>query len=104
MRGSCMWITTRSCSRTGRRCWPRTAIPRLCRRMGGTLRASSRRPRSGRPAIFRSHEEVTELFKGWRPLQPGIVRPWEWPQEDTASPRTAFLWGGVAVKDDDAIQ
>jgi hypothetical protein len=51
------------------------------------------------PVIFRSREEVTELFQGWRPLPPGIVRPWAWPAEDSASPRTALLWGGIGIKD-----
>lgn len=51
------------------------------------------------PVIFRSREEVTELFRGWRPLPPGIVRPWAWPAEDSASPRTSLLWGGVGIKD-----
>jgi hypothetical protein len=51
------------------------------------------------PVVFRSREEVTQLFQGWRPLPPGIVRPWEWPAEDSASPRTALLWGGIGIKD-----
>jgi S-adenosyl methyltransferase len=51
------------------------------------------------PVIFRSREEVTELFQGWCPLPPGIVRPWAWPAEDPASPRTALLWGGIGIKD-----
>jgi hypothetical protein len=53
------------------------------------------------PVIFRSREEVTELFRGWRPLPPGIVRPWAWPAADPSSPRTALLWGGVGIKDAD---
>ena len=54
---------------------------------------------SASPGVFRSHEEITELFEGWRLVPPGIVRPWAWPQEDTSSPRTSMLYGGVGVKD-----
>jgi hypothetical protein len=51
------------------------------------------------PAIFRSPEEIAELFAGWRLLPPGVVRPWQWPVEDTLSPHTTYLFGGVGVKD-----
>src|SRR5215470_12442083 len=50
------------------------------------------------PAVFRSPEEILELFAGWRPVPPGIVRPWAWPAEDSLSPRTPLFYGGVAVK------
>jgi hypothetical protein len=49
--------------------------------------------------VFRSHEEITALFEGWRVVPPGVVDPWAWPVEDTVSPRSSILWGGVGVKD-----
>lgn len=52
------------------------------------------------PGVFRSHEEITELFEGWRLVPPGVVRPWAWPAEDSASPRTSILYGGVGIKDE----
>jgi hypothetical protein len=56
------------------------------------------------PAVFRSPEEIVELFAGWRPVPPGIVRPWAWPVEDSLSPRTPLFYGGVAVKKDDTAR
>lgn len=54
--------------------------------------------RSTSPAVFRSPEEIAGLFSGWNLLPPGIVRPWAWPSEDSASPRTALFYAGVGVK------
>jgi SAM-dependent methyltransferase len=51
------------------------------------------------PLIFRSREEIQKLFTGWQLLQPGVVRPWQWPTEDSASPRGRHMLAGVAVKD-----
>ena len=51
------------------------------------------------PVIFRSRQEIAELFDGWRLVPPGITRPWAWPAEDSASPRTSILYGGVGVKE-----
>jgi hypothetical protein len=53
------------------------------------------------PLLFRTHDEIAELFTGWRVLPPGVVRPWQWPTEDTASPRGVYQLAGIAVKDDD---
>lgn len=54
--------------------------------------------------VFRSRDEITELFAGWRTLQPGIVQPWEWPVEDPLSPRSGILYGGVAIKENDTAR
>ncbi|HSZ40360.1 MAG TPA: SAM-dependent methyltransferase [Trebonia sp.] len=51
------------------------------------------------PLLFRPREEIEELFTGWRLLAPGVVRPWQWPDEDSASPRGTYMFAGVAVKD-----
>jgi hypothetical protein len=51
------------------------------------------------PLIFRSREEIEELFTGFRLLAPGVVRPWQWPAEDPASARGRYMLAGVAVKD-----
>jgi S-adenosyl methyltransferase len=53
------------------------------------------------PAVFRSHEEIEEMFAGWHPIPPGIVRPWQWPDEDSLSPRTPYLYAGIATKGND---
>jgi S-adenosyl methyltransferase len=50
------------------------------------------------PVVFRSQAEVAEMFAGWRLLPPGIVRPWQWPDEDSLSPRTPYLYAGIGVK------
>jgi hypothetical protein len=50
------------------------------------------------PVVFRSREETRELFTGWDLLPPGVVRSWQWPDEDALSPRTPYLYAGVAVK------
>jgi hypothetical protein len=51
------------------------------------------------PAVFRAREEIAELFAGWELVPPGVARPWAWPVEDSASPRTSILYGGVARRD-----
>jgi S-adenosyl methyltransferase len=56
------------------------------------------------PAVFRSREEIEEMFAGWRPISPGVVRPWQWPNEDSLSPRTPYLYAGVGVKEDDTAR
>jgi hypothetical protein len=53
------------------------------------------------PLIFRSREEIEEMFTGWQLLPPGVVRPWQWPAEDSVSPRGRYMLAGVAVKDRD---
>jgi hypothetical protein len=53
------------------------------------------------PLIFRSREEIEEPFTGWQLLLPGVVRPWQWPAEDSASPHGRYMLAGVAVKDHD---
>jgi hypothetical protein len=55
---------------------------------------------SSSPLIFRSWQQITDLFAGWDLVPPGVVRPWQWPTEDTVSPRTTYVAGGVAVKED----
>jgi hypothetical protein len=56
------------------------------------------------PVMFRSREEIEALFTGWQLLPPGIVRPWQWPAEDALSPRTSYLYAGVAAKDADTAR
>jgi hypothetical protein len=51
------------------------------------------------PMIFRPRDEVEEMFAGWRLVQPGVVRPWEWPATAIDSPHTPYFLAGVAVKD-----
>jgi hypothetical protein len=50
------------------------------------------------PMVFRTRDEVTALFDGWRLVPPGVVRPWQWRPKPDESPRTPILWAGVAVK------
>jgi hypothetical protein len=52
------------------------------------------------PVIFRSRQEITDLFAGWNLIPPGVVHPWQWPVDDVVSPRTTVVAGGVAVKGD----
>lgn len=52
------------------------------------------------PVLFRSRQEIAALFTGWNLIPPGVVHPWQWPVEDTVSPRTTVVAGGVAVKED----
>jgi hypothetical protein len=51
------------------------------------------------PAVFRSREEIAALFTGWSLVPPGVARPWAWPAEDSVSPRTSILFGGVGIKE-----
>jgi hypothetical protein len=52
------------------------------------------------PLLFRTHDEIAELFTGWNLLPPGVVRPWQWPAEDSVSPRGRYQLAGIGVKDD----
>jgi hypothetical protein len=52
------------------------------------------------PLLFRPRAEIEEMFAGWRVLEPGVVRPWQWPDEDSASPRGTYMFAGVGVKDE----
>jgi hypothetical protein len=52
------------------------------------------------PLLFRPRAEIEEMFTGWHVLEPGVVRPWQWPDEDSASPRGTYMFAGVGVKDD----
>jgi hypothetical protein len=56
------------------------------------------------PLLFRPREEIAEMFAGWRVLPPGVVRPWQWPSEDSLSSRSRYLYGGVAVKEDGTVR
>jgi S-adenosyl methyltransferase len=56
------------------------------------------------PAVFRSHDEIEEMFAGWHPIPPGIVRPWQWPDEDSLSPRTPYLYAGIVTKGNDTAR
>jgi hypothetical protein len=51
------------------------------------------------PVVFRTRDEVTALFDGWRLVPPGVVRAWQWRPESGESPRTPTLWAGVGVKE-----
>jgi hypothetical protein len=48
------------------------------------------------PIVFRSRDQVAELFQGWELVPPGLVRPWQWHSDPSEAPRTEDLWAGVA--------
>jgi hypothetical protein len=50
------------------------------------------------PCVFRTRDEVTALFDGWRLVPPGVVRAWQWRSRPEESPRTPALWAGVGAK------
>jgi len=50
------------------------------------------------PIVFRTRDEVTALFEGWRLVHPGVVRAWQWRSVPDGSPRTPVLWAGVGIK------
>jgi len=53
------------------------------------------------PVVCRPRQEIEEMFAGWRLLPPGVVRPWQWPSENSPAPHTTYLFGGVGVKGGD---
>jgi hypothetical protein len=54
------------------------------------------------PMILRTRSDVAALFRGWRLVPPGLVRPWQWHSGPNEAPRTSSLWAGVGVKEDEA--
>jgi hypothetical protein len=51
------------------------------------------------PMVFRSREDIENLFTGWRLLPPGLVRPWQWRPDRPEPSGTPYFLAGVAVKD-----
>jgi hypothetical protein len=47
------------------------------------------------PLVLRSEAEIHGLFDGYKLVDPGLVRPWQWRPGDDDSPRTTSLFGGV---------
>lgn len=49
--------------------------------------------------IFRTRDEIAGMLGPWRLLEPGLVRPWEWPAVHMEPPRTPYFLAGVGIKD-----
>ena len=47
---------------------------------------------------LRSPEQLSAFLTGLEVVEPGLVRPWQWHPGDDDSPRTDWLYGGVARK------
>ncbi|MBL7500079.1 SAM-dependent methyltransferase [Frankia sp. CNm7] len=50
------------------------------------------------PMIFRPRAAIEHLFSKLDLVDPGVVRPWQWHPSDDDSPRTDWLFAGVARK------
>jgi len=47
------------------------------------------------PIVFRSREQIAQLFGGFTLERPGLVRPWQWRPEPTDTMHTKWLYAGV---------
>jgi hypothetical protein len=50
------------------------------------------------PMTFRPRAAIERYFDGLELVEPGVVRPWQWHPADDDSPRTEWLYAGVARK------
>ncbi|OHV42950.1 hypothetical protein BCD48_29640 [Pseudofrankia sp. BMG5.36] len=50
------------------------------------------------PMTFRPRATIASFFDDLDLVEPGLVRPWQWHPGDDESPRTEWLYGGVARK------
>jgi hypothetical protein len=47
------------------------------------------------PIVFRTREQIAQLFDGFTLQRPGLVRPWQWRPEPTDTMHTKWLYAGV---------
>ncbi|EFC83037.1 SAM-dependent methyltransferase [Parafrankia sp. EUN1f] len=64
----------------------------------GVARTEAAYKNATSPIIFRPRAAIEDFFSGLDPVEPGIVRPWQWNPGDDDSPRTDWLFAGVARK------
>jgi hypothetical protein len=48
------------------------------------------------PIVFRTRNQIAQLFDGFTLQRPGLVRPWQWHPEPSGTMHTKWLYGGVA--------
>ncbi len=48
------------------------------------------------PIVFRTRNQIAQLFDGFTLQRPGLVRPWQWRPEPTDTMHTKWLYAGVA--------
>ncbi|KPM51004.1 hypothetical protein CcI49_09620 [Frankia sp. CcI49] len=64
----------------------------------GVARTEAAYENATSPIIFRPRAAIEGFFSGLDLVEPGIVRPWQWNPGDDDSPRTDWLFAGVARK------
>lgn len=47
------------------------------------------------PIVFRTRQQIAQMFDGFILARPGLVRPWQWHPEPTDTMHTKWLYGGV---------
>ena len=48
------------------------------------------------PIVFRTRQQIAQLFDGFTLMRPGLVRPWRWHPEPDDTMHTKWLYAGVA--------
>lgn len=48
------------------------------------------------PIVFRTRNQIAQLFDGFTLQRPGLVRPWQWRPEPAGTMHTKWLYAGVA--------
>lgn len=48
------------------------------------------------PILFRTREQIAQLFDGFSLERPGLVRPWQWHPDPASTMHTKWLYAGVA--------
>jgi S-adenosyl methyltransferase len=64
----------------------------------GVARTEAAYQNATSPIVFRPRATIEGFFSGLDWVEPGLVRPWQWHPGDDDSPRTEWLYAGVARK------
>ncbi|MBL7489692.1 SAM-dependent methyltransferase [Frankia sp. AgB1.9] len=64
----------------------------------GVARTEAAYQNATSPMTFRPRATIASYFDGLDLVEPGLVRPWQWHPGDDDSPRTDWLYAGVARK------